>query len=232
LTATEIIVAGLSPSDRAATTAFHRLRALGTDVARVGHCDAEIQVIAGAVRGALQRRPGLLFLIGADVPMLSAGTASGADRAAAGDLPAGAVALDAGRGFTMLVASTYVVAVDGHSETLEAVWTDELGPCLSEWVGLPVHTRGELVVLDGGPVAVEQLLAIVSSQHPDVYLRVEPANGAGIRVCALAPAGVVNAGSIVDLALAAVERAAAGARLRVASTGHKPGARIDPSVTS
>jgi hypothetical protein len=129
----------------------------------------------------------------------------------------------------MLVASTYLIGFDASTSTLDSEWSQGLGSCLAEWAGLPVHTRGEIVVLDGGPMAVEQLLASVAAQHPDVYLRAEPANGAGVRVCALAPAGVEAGSRLVDAALAAVERAAGGARLRVASTGHKPGAMVDPS---
>lgn len=227
---TEILVVGLSPSDPAATGLFHRLRTLGTDVARVGRADSDMPAVAAEVRSALQRRPGLLFLMGAELAVMGAGIAAGSERSISEDLPAGAVPLAEGAGFTMLVASTYVVAVAGGAVALDAAWSRELGACLAEWVGRPVHVRGELVVLDGGPVAVEQLLALVSVQHPEVYLRAEPADGAGVRVCALAAAEAPNAAGTVDVALAAVERAAGVSRLRIASTGHKPGQRVDHSV--
>ncbi len=230
MASTEILVVGLSPSDPAATSVFNRLRALGTDVARVGRADADAVSVSAEMRSALQRRPGLLFVMGADLAVLGPGIAAGAERSVSEDMPAGAVALEEGRGFTLLVAATYVVAVAGGAVTLDRAWSNELGSCLAEWVGRPVHVRGELVVLDGGPVAVEQLLAVVSLQHPDVYLRAEPTDGAGVRVSALAPPSAPNAADAVDQALAAVERAAGVSRLRIASTGHKPGARIDASV--
>jgi hypothetical protein len=225
--ATEILVVGLSPSDPAVKALFQHLRDLGTEIARVGHSAAESAGIAAEVHGALQRRPGLIVVIGGDAPTLAAGVAAGAERATSGGLPAGAVALEASDGFAMLVASTFVMALAGGSQELASAWPLEVGPSLAQWLGKAPHVRGELIVLDAGTVAVEGILGTVAAQHPEVYLRTEPANGAGVRVCALAAAGAANAADVVDLALASVERAASAARLRVASTGRRTASVVD-----
>jgi molybdopterin-biosynthesis enzyme MoeA-like protein len=224
---TEILVVGLAPSDPAAKSLFQSLRNLGTEIARVGHADVDAAAIASEVHGALQRRPGLLVMVGGTVPILAAGIATGTERSLSGTLPAGAVSLETCDGFALLVASTFVLAIAGGAAELDAAWPAEVGPCLAQWVGRAPHVRGELVVLDAGTAAVEAILATVAAQHPEVYLRTEPANGAGVRVCALAAPGPGNAADAVDLALASVERAASASRLRVASTGRRTAEVVD-----
>lgn len=228
---TEIVVIaprGLS-AERSATTLFNRLRGLGADIAKVTTAHDELDSLTAEVQAALQRRPGLLLLIGGEADTVGAAVGVATDRATEDFVPEGAVGLESGAGFAMLLACTYLIRLPGDSDGFEQAWSGGVAKCLAEWLGRPAHVEGHLVILDAQARAVEELLANLADQHPEAYLRAEPADEPGaVRVCALACSEAEAAEDVVDLALAAVERTAVAARMRVASTGRRPASRIEP----
>jgi molybdopterin-biosynthesis enzyme MoeA-like protein len=214
-------------AEQTAATLYGQIKALGIDITKVTTVADQPDAVADEVRAVLQRRPSIVVLVGGLLESAVQGISTGTDRRWINGLPAGACSFDTFQGFGMLVAQSYVLAVP--ADLPDHVWDEEVTPCLAEWVGSPSHIRGELVILDASAGAVEQLLSSLTEQHPDVYLRTEPAQGtSGIRVAALcygeAPAGE----TAVDIALSSIERAAVASRLRVSSTGHKPARLIEP----
>jgi molybdopterin-biosynthesis enzyme MoeA-like protein len=222
-----VVIADSGNSQKAASGLYGRVREIGLEVDRVGTVADEALALAAEVRGALQRSPDVLLLVGGTPDHVAEAIAAAADRERRGTATGGATPLDAG-GEAMLVARTYIVALPGDPGMLELAWTRELVDGLAEWVGKPAHVRGELVILDAPAAVVEGLLGSLADQHPEVYLKAEPANpGQGVRVNALACGGSEGTETAVNIALSAVERAAVASRLRISSTGRTPAHRVD-----
>jgi hypothetical protein len=215
-----------SEADRTSRTAGllqRRLIELGANVRRVTNVDDDVQLVTDEVCAVLRRGPSLLALVGGSDASTRGGLAAATDRAVAGRLPDGGAALD-DDGLLMLVAGTQVVVLPADPEAFGRLWAGEVRGAIAEWLRLPPHSRGELVVLDIDLAVGEALVEAVAQQHPGVYLKVlgDPQAPRAVQVVALARATDESALRAVDAALADVERAATAARMQVSSSRRRP----------
>jgi len=224
-----IVVKG--PDDAAADQVTRglqmRLHGLGARVTRLTPVDHDVQLLADEVGAALRRAPALVLVVSADAKLACGALAVATERGLVDGLPGGASALGpSADSLVMLEATSHLVLVPLGG--LDALWSESLGPSLAEWLGRPIHTRGELVLLDTSLARAEALVERLARDNAAVYIKARPdAAGGAVRIVVLARGDDEAAHQDVDAALTEVQRAASIARLSVSSTGRQAAHRVE-----